>query len=183
MIEYQCDQCAVNVGADASISFIQNGANIGYSYLQYLISTNSYNGLNIINGNITTNSIFTGSNPTSISLSIIPTSYTNTYGNKYLGYLLDYQNTILGSIMNITEYIDINNNTQIGTVLKISRNLSWYNIVESVKYTNLIIFSQLFAILSGISSISVIIFNIVATKKVRRFLYEIYCCKKKEIEN
>ncbi len=181
MIEYHCDECAVNVGADASMALTQNGINIGYSYLEYTISTNSYDGSNIINGNVTINNIFTGFDSTILSMSIIPTSFINQYNDKFTGYLLDYQNTILGSTMNLTDYVNTNNNTQISTVLKISRNLSWYSITESVKYTNLIIFSQLIAILSGINGISVLIFNFIATKTIRTVLYKLYCCHKKEI--
>jgi hypothetical protein len=175
MIEYQCNECAVNVGSDASFLITQSSPNIGYMYLDYSVSTNSYSGNNIISGSITTNSIFTGPNATSISLSIIPTSYINQYNDKFTGYVLDYQNTILGSTLNLTDYVDQNNYTsQISLILEISRNLSWYNIVQSVKYTNLIIFSQLFAIVGGIASASHLIFNFIATKTVRRILYSFF---------
>ena len=180
IIEYSCTNCAIDVGTDVSFSLTQSLPNIGYKYLKYIVQTNSYNGISTISGNITTNSIFTGNNPNIISLSIIPTSYTNEYGSKSTGYVLDYQNSILGSTYNITKYAESNTNSTVGVNIKINRNPSWYNIIVSVKYTTLVIFSQLFAIISGIFTISRATYNIISVKLIRKLLYR---CLHKKVEN
>jgi hypothetical protein len=168
---YKCIKCSVDIGNNAQYIVKGIGGNFAYTMLEYNIQTNSYSGTNQISGSYTTEGVFVGDN--ALSISVVPTSYVDQYGAKQTGFLLDYQNGVLGAHYTMSEYEKYLNDpdiSEISTTINFSRNPSWYNIVQSVKYTQLIVFSQLFAIIGGISTFSLLLYNICASKTVRRLL-------------
>lgn len=179
-IIYSCSSCTVDIGTDLLLNFNYNSVNVAYQWIDYMIKTNSYDGDSIISGNITTSNIFTGYIGNLISVSIIPTIYQKVSG-VLVGYVLDYQNTFVGSTMNFTNYKNLyNSNNIISNSIKISKNPNWLSIIIPPQSSGLIVFSQIFAIISGIYTISSLIYNIVNSKTFRIIIHDLFFKKKKE---
>jgi hypothetical protein len=186
IIETKCEECVIDVGNDAYLYFQQINPYIAYQNLEYNISTSSYDGIAFVSGIITTDKIFTGpkeSNNTIISLSIIPTVYTED-NSKEIGFILDSQNILPGSIMNTTTYNNLYNFTnKIAVTLKINRNPNWLHITSSEKSTKLEQFSELYGILGGLWATAVLLLNIITAKPIRRILYLPWLFYKRYIED
>jgi len=203
-IIWLCENCAPVVGIDSDVKFKLDNLNVAYKSLDYSVKITSdrlesYNHIfpNEIKGRILSNqsTLFQGKNPNIISITTNPVVYDEySRGDKY-GFVLDYQNTVIGDKILLNnygsnaesifsydwEYDGINNkivyeptqikNNTIEVVVKISRNPTWLYITKSVRYSYLVILAQMFGMIGGVFSVSRFILNLICKPFIRKILY------------